>query len=161
MGMLANFAWWPNREGFEWFLTRVFPHLSARVQLHLFGRDSDRIAPNHLSIQRHGYVADLAEVWGACDFTICPVISGGGVSVKVAEALYNGMPLVGSRLSARGLPLDPDPSIVLLDGAKDWIQFLNSGAEGLAGRTVPRSIADRFSVEAHSLAFSTFLLESR
>jgi glycosyltransferase involved in cell wall biosynthesis len=131
------------------------------VQLHLFGKDSDRIAPNHPSIQRHGYVADLAEVWGACDFMICPVISGGGVSVKVAEALYNGMPLVGSRLSARGLPLDPDPSIVLLDGAEDWIQFLNSGAQGLAGRTVPRSIADRFSVAAHSLAFSTFLLESR
>jgi len=158
--MLANFGWWPNREGLAWFVAKVFPHISSKIQLHVFGPESQRVAPIHPRIRRHGYVASLSEVWETCDIMISPVFSGGGVSVKVAEAIYNGMPLLGSVFSARGLPLDPDPSIVLLDRPEAWIEFLNSGADALAGRTVPRSIADRFRAEVYCQAFSEFLVQS-
>ncbi len=160
IGMLANFDWWPNREGLAWFLDRVFPHISPRIQFHVFGSQSQRVAPLHPRIRRHGYIASLSQVWNTCDIMIAPVISGGGVCVKVAEAIYHGVPLLGSRYSARGLPLDPDPSIVLLDRPEDWIEFLNADADALAGRTVPRSIADRFRAEAHCQALSEFLLHS-
>jgi hypothetical protein len=81
--------------------------------------------------------------------------------VKVAEAIYQGMPLLGSHLSARGLPLDPDPSIVLLDRPEDWIEFLNTGADQLAGRVVPRSIADRFRADVHHQALLEFLAQTQ
>jgi hypothetical protein len=161
IGMLANFGWWPNREGLKWFVEKVFPYVSPAVRLHLFGARSEQVAPGHPRIQRHGYAASLGHVWSTCDIMIAPVVSEGGVSVKVAEAIYEGIPLLGSRLSARGLPLDPDPSIVLLDRAEDWIEFLNSGAEKLAQRVVPRSIADRFRADAHRQALLEFLAQTQ
>jgi glycosyltransferase involved in cell wall biosynthesis len=160
IGMLANFEWWPNREGLAWFLDRVFPHISSGIQLHLFGNRSRQLAPLHPRIRPHGYAASLSEVWNACDVIISPVFSGGGVCVKVAEAIYHGMPLLASRFAVRGLPLDPDPSIVLLDRPEDWIGFLNSGVGALAAQTVPRFIADRFSADAHRRQLSEFLVHS-
>jgi len=160
IGMLANFEWWPNRHGLGWFLDLVFPHISPSIHLHLFGNQSQHAAPLHPRIHRHGYASSLADVWGECDMMIAPIFCGGGVCVKVAEALYYGMPVLASHFAVGGLPLDPDPSIVLLDRGEDWIEFLNSGAESLARRIVPRFIADRFSARAHCRRLSEFLLHS-
>ncbi len=160
LGMLANFEWWPNREGLAWFLERVFPHVSSRIQLHVFGNRSESAAPRHPRIRRYGYIANLSQVWNTCDVIIAPIISGGGVCVKVAEAIYHGMPILGSRFSARGLPLDPDPSIVLLDRPEEWIGLLNTAADALAAQTVPRSIADRFRAEAYGPALAEFMIHT-
>ncbi len=157
IGMLANFDWWPNREGIQWFLREIFPHLSPEIRLHLFGRHSRRVAPDHPRILRHGFLPALEQVWSACDFMICPIISGGGVCVKFAETVYHRMPVLGTHFSARGLPLDPDPSIVLLDGAGEWIEFLNTDARCLAGRTVSDFIADRFRADRYASALSEFV----
>jgi hypothetical protein len=91
---------------------------------------------------------------------ICPVLSGGGVSIKMAEAVYRGMPLIGTRFAARGLPLVPHPSIVLLDDAADWVRCLNDNGFGLARQIVPTELSARFSIETYAKAVSDFLLEA-
>jgi hypothetical protein len=73
IGMLANFGWWPNREGLKWFVEKVVPHISPAVQLHVFGAESERVAPVHPRIQRHGYAASLSDVWSSCDIMIAPI----------------------------------------------------------------------------------------
>lgn len=160
LGMLANFGWWPNRQGLEWFLERVFPHLRPTSHVHLFGHRSREVGPSHTRIHRHGYQEDLDDVWRHCDFIICPETSGGGVSVKAAEALFHGLPLVGSPFSVRGLPLDPDPSIVLLDGPREWIEFLNTHGTEMGSRAVPFPISKRFSLRHRARDVSDFVLDA-
>jgi glycosyltransferase involved in cell wall biosynthesis len=157
IGMLANFDWWPNRQGVSWFLSDVFPHAPGSL-LHLFGSGSESVVSRHPRIVAHGFVKDLMEVWTTCNFMICPRISGAGVSVKFAEALYHGMPVLATTKAARGLPLDPNPAIALLDTARDWIQFLHKDAASFGKQCIPASLSNRFAASNYTQALSTFLI---
>jgi hypothetical protein len=158
IGMLANFEWWPSQNGLRWFLGRVFSGLHPGIRLHLFGKRSLTVVPDHPRVVKHGYVKSLDEVWSTCHFMICPVLAGGGVSIKLAEAVCRGVPVLATRYATRGLPLDPDPAIVLRDSPEDWVEFLNSdAARELRWRSPSRQIVVRFLPDHHIAGVSRFL----
>lgn len=158
IGMLANFEWWPSQQGVRWFLREVLPHLHSGIRLHLFGQGSQDVATHHPRVMKHGYVPELDAVSSTCDFMICPVFGGGGVSVKLAEAVCRGLSVLATRYATRGLPIDPDPAIVLRESASEWIEFLNSSAarELRHLSPSPRIIA-RFLPENHAGRLAEFL----
>ena len=158
VGMLANFEWWPSQQGVRWFLRDVFPHLHSGVRLHLFGKRSEDVATAHPRVLKHGYVPELDAVSSTCDFMICPVFAGGGVSVKLAEAVCRGLPVLATRYATRGLPIDPDPAIVLRESASEWIEFLNSEAARELCRLSPSPrIIARFLPDNHAGRLADFL----
>ena len=158
IAFLANFTWWPNREGCRWFLQLVFPHVSERFHLHLFGYGSETVARGHPGVTGHGWVTSLDDVWNACDFVICPTRCGSGVSVKLAETVYYRVPVLATRRAAHGLPLDPDPAIVLLDDAEEWVAFLRSDAVvGFARSATSPHLANRFSIDVYAPTVMRFL----
>jgi hypothetical protein len=106
----------------------------------------------------HGVVEDIEEVWATCDFLICPTFATGGVCVKLAEAVYNRMPVLATRHAARGLALDDDAALVFLDGAGEWIEFLNSTAAiRLADRQVAEKTAATFAMDTHRDGLQQFV----
>jgi len=157
IGYLGNFGWWPNQLGLRWFASEVLPHVTAPVRLNLFGhgscgRQRDR------RIVGHGIVERIERIWASCDFLICPAFSSGGVSVKLAEAAYNSMPVLANRNAARGLTLGDDPALVLLDDPREWVELLNStAARDLAGRSVSEKTAARFSMNSHKDVLDEFV----
>ncbi len=158
IGMLANFEWWPARQGLGWFLREIFPRLHSRIRLHLFGKGSEGMGPDHARIVKHGYVPDLNEVWSTCHFMICPELAGGGVSVKMTEAICRGIPVLATRFATRGLPLSPDPAIMVRNGSEEWVKFLNSdGARELGRRSPSSRIIARFRPEAHVERLAQFM----
>jgi hypothetical protein len=91
---------------------------------------------------------------------ICPILHGGGVSIKVAESLYNGIPVLATPLAARGLELPDDPSIAIRESAQEWASFLSSARpEDLRQRRVPAAISDLFTGAAHADGVYRFLNE--
>lgn len=161
IGMLASYAWWPNRQGLAWFLSEVFPHTGPDLRLHLFGEGSVDFGRSDPRVVAHGVVPRLEEVWSACDFMICPTHSGAGVSIKIAETLWSGVPVLATSFAVRGLSLEPDPGIVLLDGADDWVRFLRSGAaRELGTRGVPRAVAEQFALGTHLARVHAFVREA-
>jgi len=160
IGFLANFGWWPNREGLRWFLKEIFPHTTEKTRLHLFGEQSQQVVPDHPRIVTHGFLPRIQDVWRMCDFMICPIFSGGGVSVKFAEMVYNGVPVVASSFTARGVPREAHSSIVLLDRAEEWIRFLRSpAARELSLRRGPAPMAQAFSMRSHLAPVHAFVKE--
>jgi hypothetical protein len=158
VGLIGNFGWWPNRDSLRWFLERILPYTNAEVRLHLFGKYSESALGSHPRVLKHGSVGHFADIWSACDFLVCPVVSGGGVSVKFAEAVYNRMPVLATPRAARGLPLASDPAIVLLEGPQQWVDFLNSRAARVLGsRRVSAAVAETFSPKSHREAFQRFI----
>ncbi len=149
VGFLGNFGWWPNRQGLEWFLKQIYPHLKGRLQLHLFGERGRNLA-RHDGVTAHGYIPDLGEVFGRCNFMICPILGGAGVSIKAAEAIYNRVPILATPFGIRGLPLADDPAIVVAETPQQWVQFLTSPAA--------RDLATRNVLEVNS---QTFLHQTR
>ena len=150
IGLLGNFGWWPNDVSRRWFASEVLPFLKSPVQVHLFGNRGSRNWRNDPRIVEHGEVERIEEVWATCDFMICPALSTFGVCVKLAEAVYNGIPVLATRLAARGLSVNDDPALVFLDEATEWIEFLNSSsARGLAERQVSEKTGALFAVDTH------------
>ena len=156
-GFLAGFSWWPNRDAASWFIERVLPN-ARNVHLHLFGDESERFPLSHPRVRAHGAVQSLSAVWETCDIMICPVFAGGGVCVKLAEGLYNGMPTVSTSFAAEGLNVVNEPAVKILDDPHDWAAFLNSpDVNALVRQRPSESLIHSFSMKAHQLRFQEFV----
>lgn len=159
LGFLANFDWWPNRDAVRWLMEKVLPRVSrSDLRVHLFGAGSEAHATGDRRVVAHGFVDDVAQAFSQCDVMLCPMTTGGGVNVKFAEALYNGVPVLGTRFAARGLPPLDEQSIVLADGADAWVAIL-SGADisRLAAARVPRAMAAAFAPASHAATIRDFV----
>ncbi|MCC7114965.1 MAG: glycosyltransferase [Burkholderiales bacterium] len=158
LGLLADFAWWPNRDAARWFVREVLDRVGGDVRLHLYGHRSGEVVRPHPRVAMHGFVDDLARVWSSCDGMVVPIRYGAGVSVKVAESLYHGMPVASTRHGLRGLPPFDHPQVVRCDSADEWIGFL-SGARARswsAGR-LPIEASLPFDLAANASRFDAFL----
>lgn len=156
LGFLGNLHWWPNREALDWFVDLVLPNLERPVMLHVFGEG--RLRVDDPRIICHGPVPDVAQVWNSCDLMIVPTHSGGGVSIKLAEAMYHGMPCLSTSFATSGLPLTEQPALIVRDDAAEWVQFLNS----LSVREVRRlrvtpETSRLFSLEANAECLQQYL----
>ena len=125
LGFLANMEWWPNRDAFQWLDKSVLPHLRIPYELRVYGNKSESLT-NGDNIIGKGFVKDLAELWEEVDLIVNPIISGGGVNIKVAEAIYNRMPMICTSKALRGLDIMPESSIVVLNTSEEWINFINN-----------------------------------
>lgn len=157
LGFLGNLEWWPNRRSLQWFLDEIFPQVTRPLELHLYGQGSAAFGDGR-RIQGHGFVPDLAEVWTSLDLMIQPITCGAGVNIKVAEALYNRMPIIATPSALRGIPLQEDLAITVLDGAGQWINYLNGPhPEKQALLQVRQDNADLFSMQNNVLALKALL----
>jgi len=136
IGFLGNMDWWPNRRSIDWFIAEVFPHIPAGFQLHLFGKGSGSLG-NGASIIGHGFVDDLQQIWNTVDIMIQPIVTGAGINIKVAETLYNQVPMMVTPMALKGLPLLEDDAIVSRETAAEWIAWFNSDDPALlSGRRI-------------------------
>lgn len=158
LGFLADFAWWPNRDAARWFVREVLGRVGGDVRLHLFGNRSRDVVRPHPRVIAHGFVDDLAAVWSSCDGMVVPVRYGAGVSVKVAESLYHGMPVASTGRGLRGLPRTDHPQVVRCDSADEWIAFLSGGrVRAWCADRLPIEASRPFDLVANAPRFNAFL----
>jgi glycosyltransferase involved in cell wall biosynthesis len=161
LGLLANFTWWPNRAALRWLAQQVLPRVTRDLRIHLFGEGSASVDVSDPRIVAHGYVKDVVEVFTTCDVMLCPIVSGAGVSIKFAEALYNGVPVLATPFAARGLPLPAKSGVALADGSEEWVRFLDGeGLERLAAEEVPSKTSRIFALSTHAAAVHEFLRDT-
>ena len=145
--LVANLDWWPNRQALEWLRGNVLPAVGDRARLHLVGLGAEKVERANGRIVRHGHVRSLERVLDSVDVAIGPTVAGGGVSVKVAEMAYRGMPLLVRPRALRGLPLGADDATVALDRASDWVAFLRSEDARRLARARPNGVrAEPFTI---------------
>ena len=160
LGFLGKMGWWPNRDGVEWFLHEIFPAAPKSVEFHIFGMGSEKFSSPHNRVFGHGFVKDINKVWAGGDIFVCPIRTGGGANIKLAEALYNGAPVISTPFAANGLGLYPGSAanLKILGAADEWRQFLNS--DGLADFAVTASdaaLSNRFALEENAQKLSGWL----
>lgn len=159
LGFLADFAWWPNRQSWMWLIDEILPKVRRPVVVHVFGRQSEEM-PAGNQVVAHGLVPELGEVWDKVDIMICPIRAGAGVNIKVAESLYNRMPVLATTLAVRGLECSPGLGLAIIDSAEEWGAFLNSPQADLLATQLPsEELSQQFSADRHIGKLDNFLTE--
>ena len=106
----ASFDYEPNLAALEIISKEIIPRLRSYIdnfRIIICGNISPRqkkeiITPREMIFT--GEVNDIAEYYQAADLFINPVVSGSGVQTKNLEALANGLPIVVTSFSSKGLP---------------------------------------------------------
>jgi hypothetical protein len=159
LGFLGDFAWWPNRQSWKWLVNDIIMKVHRSLEVHVFGRQSERL-PTCNRVVAHGFVRNLSTVWDQVDIQICPIRTGAGVSIKLAESLYHRMPVLATSHALRGLECQSGSGLTILDSAEEWVSFLDSPqADLLATQSPSEQLSRQFAADRHVERLENFLLE--
>lgn len=84
-------------------LRRFWPIVAKNYDLSIVGQVDAQSFSGFPGVNILGKIDDLAALYASADVALNPVYIGGGVKIKVLEALANGVPCVSSQEGARGL----------------------------------------------------------
>ena len=125
---VGNFLYEPNIDAALYFSQLIFPLILKDVpnaKLLLVGNapppEVSSLTLNK-QIKVSGYVDSLTNFYKDADVVVCPLRIGGGVKVKVLEALNAGKAIVSTSIGAQGLNLSTYPSLTVADEVADFAE---------------------------------------
>jgi len=123
--------WRPNQEGIIWFLKKVWPLVTEKrkdVTFYLAGKRM----PDYFYQYASEQVVVLGEVDDAIHFLlsknlmVVPLLSGGGMRVKIIEGMAAAKTIISTHIGAEGIGCQHEKHIFLADEPNqmaDWILF--------------------------------------
>lgn len=129
---------WENAHGVEWLLREVWPTVRRQrpaAHLVLVGAGPPpALRDTHAAgVTVTGFVPDLSPYYTAARCVVAPVQTGGGIQVKVPQAMLHGLPVVATTFCAEGLGDH---------GVREALAGIHDTAEAFAA-TVVELLADR------------------
>ncbi len=133
--MIGSLNWLPNQEGLEWLLREVWPAVHAELpalELHVAGTGTPPhlLAPRADNVFFHGFVDSAAAFMRTYDLMLVPLLSGGGMRVKIIEGMALGKAVLSTGLGAEGIAVRDGHDIALRDGAAAWVAALRDYYHG-------------------------------
>jgi glycosyltransferase involved in cell wall biosynthesis len=128
---LGSLEWRPNQEGLLWFTDRIFPGLLLHypaLRLHVAGRNAPDWLQKKLEIPGivyHGEIPDSNDFIKAHDIMVAPCFSGGGMRVKIIEAMAQGKPVLTTPIGAEGLGTSANENILIGNSIVDFTEYLD------------------------------------
>ena len=122
---IASMNWLPNVEAVDWFLKNVWDLVLQKVpkaKLYLAGRDM----PDWLMKHQQKNVIIVGEVANARDFykskkvMVVPILSGGGMRVKIIEGMAIGKSIVSTSIGAEGIHCEHGKHILIANSPADF-----------------------------------------
>ena len=91
-----------NVAAVKWFFEKVYPHLAKNIKITVVGKITKHVT-DYENVTKIGFINDLDEAYASSKIAICPMLSGTGLKIKVAEALSFGLPIVCNERGIDGL----------------------------------------------------------
>ena len=106
---LGSMDWLPNVQGIKWFIKEVIPLIKADYPDFIF-RIAGKKIPRWFyrltgsNVMVDGEVADSMQYQEYKDILVVPLFSGGGLRVKIIEAMALGKTVISTTKGAEGIP---------------------------------------------------------
>ena len=121
----------PNIQGIEFFIEEVLAHINAELEIVGKGTEINREKWEKLNskVKVIGTVDNLDNYYNEADAVIAPIFIGGGMKVKIAEALSYGKTIFGTLEAFEGYEVDYKRVGGLCNTAKEFIENINNYIE--------------------------------
>jgi glycosyltransferase involved in cell wall biosynthesis len=145
VGFIGSLAYRPNQEAVEWIVDELWPRVRERAseaRLSIAGSSPpDRLLRYALArgIRIEGDVDDAQAFMQRMSVMIAPLFAGGGMRIKVLEAMALAMPVVATTLGAAGIDVQHDRDILI---ANDAAAFADGIVRLLSDSVTARRIGD-------------------
>ncbi len=119
--------WKPNIEGMSWFLDAIWPALAdsdVKPELHLAGRKMPDWLINHdiKNMINHNEVDCAQEFMRAYDVMVVPLLSAGGMRVKIIEGMALGKVVISTKVGAEGIDYTDGENILIADTQEEYLE---------------------------------------
>ena len=123
--------WFPNTEGLDWFIGRVWPALREELpgtRLHIAGRNAQKDTLNNAGdgIVFHGEVEDARVFMSQHSVMIVPLRSGSGIRVKILEGMAMGKAIVTTSIGCEGIGTLSGRDLIVADGPEEFVAAIKS-----------------------------------
>jgi|GEM_PF-136304 len=95
-----------NREGAAWFFEKVYPRLKSAYKIVIIGKVNkflDKYKKKCKNVTFLEYVDDLDDYYRSSRLSMCPLLGGTGLKIKVVESLSFGVPVVSTSYGVVGM----------------------------------------------------------
>lgn len=154
---LGSLDWLPNKEGIEWFIDNFHKDLvdgRLKVKFYVAGNNipeeyDDYEVPGKVYIQ--GEVDDALEFVNSKSIMIVPLLSGGGMRVKIVEGMAMQKCIISTSLGAEGINYSNGTNIII---ANNTDEFFNAIVKCISDEHYSREIgrnARKLVVQQHDI----------
>lgn len=117
---------YPNIDGLNYFIDKIFPLIKRGIPDVKFQIAGSNMRQAKINIKKDrnteivGEVGDIKPLFARSKLLVVPIRLGGGIKVKILEAMAMGLAVVATRQAARGLKVTSGKDICLADSANDF-----------------------------------------
>lgn len=125
---IGTMYWPPNIDGVLWFIHKVWPLIREQksgVQFDVVGSRPPREVVvlgggDETGINVTGYVPDPTPYFQRAALMVVPLRAGGGMRVKILNAMAQGIPIVSTTLGYEGIAVTPGEDILVGDTPEEF-----------------------------------------
>jgi len=127
---LGSLDWLPNREGIEWFLDNFHKELTdgdLNVKFYVAGNDIPERFDDYEVLGKifiPGEVDDALEFVNSKSIMIVPLLSSGGMRVKIVEGMAMQKCIISTSLGAEGINYEDGVNIVIANNRDEFYEAI-------------------------------------
>ncbi|MFA7627745.1 MAG: glycosyltransferase [Candidatus Kapaibacterium sp.] len=119
----TTYDWIHNVDAVRWFIDNVMPDLvsdNPEINLQLLGKNPPGEFRNNKNVEVLGFVPSVAPYLSSAGVYVAPLFVGGGIRLKILEAMAMEMPVVASPVSAEGIKAFESDGLFIAENAEEF-----------------------------------------
>jgi glycosyltransferase involved in cell wall biosynthesis len=124
---IGTMFWAPNVDGILWFAREIYPLIQSQrpqVEFDVVGarppEEVQALGDEDKHIHVTGYVQDPDPFYRRAGVMVVPLRAGGGMRVKILNALAQGLPIVTTTLGCEGIAVQNGQHLLIADRPEDF-----------------------------------------
>ncbi|NLU51899.1 MAG: glycosyltransferase [Clostridiaceae bacterium] len=125
---VASMDWPPNVEGILWFTAKIWPLVKQEIPqaaVYVVGKNPPpeiKKLASEEGIVVTGFVDDVREYMARATVLVVPLRTGGGMRIKILNALAMGKAVVSTSVGCEGIDVENNKNIYIADTEEEFAQ---------------------------------------